>query len=240
MENENTVILQKPLRPIRSFVRRESPMTKAKKIAWDSLWPIHGLMMDDKEVLDLDALFGRKAPKVLEIGFGDGQSLLKMAMAMPEKDFIGVEVYKTGVINLLLGIAQHKLSNIRIFCQDALEVLECKIPNGSLETLQVFFADPWPKTRHHKRRLVQSTFIALAAQKLQMGGKLHLATDWMSYADHMMSVLSADKAFRNKAGFREFMPRPICRPLTKYEQRGLRLGHETRDLIFERIAYNLN
>jgi len=224
-----------PFRRIRSFVRREGRITQSQSLAFETLWPMYGLSKDAEGFLDLDKLFGRDSEKVLEIGFGDGQSLIQMAKNAPEKDFIGIEVYRTGVGNLLREIEKEQISNIRLFHGDALEIVESKIPKDSIATIQVFFADPWPKTRHHKRRLVQASFVELAAQKLKKGGRLHLATDWMDYAYHMMSVISAAGSFHNVAGEEAFLPRPNFRPLTKYEQRGLRLGHQTWDLLFERV-----
>lgn len=248
-------------RSIRSYVRRESPLTKNQVRAWTEFWPLYGLDLkpvmkksvdapdaikpnDSKDAidplgkpLDLDAIFGRKAEKVLEIGFGDGQSLFQMAKANPEKDFIGVEVYRTGVGNLLLALAKEPLPNLRILCADAKEILELYIPDNSLAGIQIFFADPWPKTRHHKRRLVQTTFALLIARKLKTEGQLHLATDWQDYAVHMMKTLSSLDCFQNIAGRGQYMPRPDFRPITKYEQRGLKLGHKTWDLIFKK-RYN--
>ncbi len=225
-----------PIRHIRSFVRREGRKTKAHTEAWDRLWLIYGLSTFPRGFLELDEVFGRSSEKVLEIGFGDGQSLIKMAKVAPEKDFIGIEVYRTGVCNLLISIEKECLTNIRIFCADALEVLEHQIPNNSLAAIQVFFADPWPKTRHHKRRLVQPSFAMLAAKKLKEKGILHLATDWMDYAYQMMSVMSESHYFENAKGVGQFVPRPSYRPLTKYEQKGLQQGHETWDLIFFKRA----
>lgn len=221
-----------PLRPIRSFVRREGRISKAQLSAWERLWPIYGLSASDPGCIAFESLFGRIADTVLEIGFGDGHSLAEMAKNAPEKNFIGIEVYRTGVGNLLTLIEKHKLSNIRIFCADALEILANKIPDNSLATLQLFFADPWPKVRHHKRRIVQAPFIKLVAQKLKGLGTFHLATDWMDYAYHMMAVLGESVDFVNASGANQFTPRPDFRPVTKYEQRGLRLGHQTWDLIF--------
>lgn len=222
------------LRQIRSFVRREGRNTQAQSQAWEKLWPLYGLCMSPAGFLDLDTVFGRSAEKIIEIGFGDGHSLAQMARQAPEKDFIGIEVYRTGVASLLAQIQALQLSNIRIFCADAVEVLEQKIPDQSLMGVQLFFADPWPKTRHHKRRLVQPKFIDLIAQKLRKDGIAHFATDWMDYAYQMLSVLSATEAFGNLAGLGEYMPRPDFRPPTKYEQRALALGHKIWDLMFKR------
>ncbi len=224
------------LRPIRSYVRREGRMTRTQQKAWDMLWPIFGLSATATEgEYDLDALFGRSADKILEIGFGDGHSLVEMARLAPDKDFIGIEVYRTGVGSLLVAIDKYQLTNIRIICADAQEILAQKIPDNSLAALQLYFADPWPKTRHHKRRLVQPEFVALVARKLKKEGIFHLATDWMDYAYHMMSVLTLASNFRNVAQQGEFIPRPDFRPLTKYEQRGLELGHQTWDLMFKLV-----
>lgn len=225
-----------PIRRIRSFVRREGRKLKHYSKTWSRLWPIYGLEMAVEEVLDLESIFQRSSAKIMEIGFGDGHSLIQMALEAPEKDFIGIEVYKTGVCSLLAAIETHHITNIRVFCADALEVLGQRIPNESLEGVQVFFADPWPKTRHHKRRLVQTDFANLVAKKLKKGGTLHLATDWMDYANHMMTVMSENTYFANTVGIKQFTPRPAFRPLTKYEQKGLEKGHQTWDLIFRRTG----
>jgi tRNA (guanine-N7-)-methyltransferase len=227
------VVSSYSLRPIRSFVRREGRISNTQLSAWERLWPIYGLSASNPGCLAFESLFGRIADTVLEIGFGDGHSLADMAKNAPEQNFIGIEVYRTGVGNLLALIEKYNLSNIRIFCGDALEVLASKIPDNSLTTLQLFFADPWPKARHHKRRIVQVPFIKLVSKKLKSLGTFHLATDWMDYAYHMMTVLGNSADFVNASGVEQFMPRPDFRPVTKYEQRGLRLGHQTWDLIFQ-------
>lgn len=224
------------LRPIRSFMSRQGRMTQARATAWEKLWQIYGLSIDSRDLLDLDRLFGRTSEKVLEIGFGNGKSLLEMAKNSPEKDFIGVEVYRNGVANLLVEMEKQQLSNVRIFCADVIEVLKYKIPENSLMAVQIFFPDPWPKVRHHKRRLVQPAFVEEIATKLKKEGSLHLSTDWMDYAYYMLAVISASDRFLNLAGAGQFMPRPAFRPVTKYEQRGLKSGHQTWDLIFKRVA----
>ncbi len=224
-----------PYRQIRSFVRREGRITPRGAKALNDLWPKYGLILEPGDLVDLNAVFGRTADIILEIGFGDGQSLIEMAKREPECDFIGIDVYRTGIGSLLAAIDEQGLGNLRVFCKDAMEVLAENIPDNFLRRIQVFFPDPWPKKRHQKRRLVQAPFIKLAAKKLIIGGLLHLVTDWMDYAYQMMSELSASPCFMNTAGEGQFMPRPVFRPLTKYEQRGHRLGHQTWDLIFKRV-----
>lgn len=230
------VVSSYPLRTIRSFVRREGRISKAQLSAWERLWPIYGLSASEPGCIAFEPIFGRSAETVLEIGFGDGHSLAEMAKNAPEKNFIGIEVYRTGVGTLLTLIEKYNLSNIRIFCADAIEVLANKIPDNSLTALQLFFADPWPKARHHKRRIVQAPFVELVCQKLKNAGIFHLATDWMDYAYHMIAVLGDSVNFVNTRDVDQFTQRPDFRPVTKYEQRGLRLGHQTWDLIFQRVS----
>jgi tRNA (guanine-N7-)-methyltransferase len=225
---ENT---PKPRRPIRSFVRREGRLTAGQQRALDTLWPRFGIQYSDKP-LDLVAIFGRSAPITLEIGFGNGDSLAQMAQAAPERDFIGIEVHRPGVGHLLARIEGLGLSNLRVMCHDAVEVLRHQIPPGSLDTVQIFFPDPWHKKRHHKRRIIQPEFVALLATHLRPGGTLHLATDWEDYAWHMLAVMQTSPAFRNTAD--GFAARPAHRPLTKFEQRGQRLGHGVWDILFKK------
>jgi len=225
----------RPMRPIRSYVRRRARKTQLQLKGWQDQWPQFGLHCPDEGYLDFDKIFGRSAERVLEIGFGNGESLVEMALHAPEKDFIGIEVYEAGVGNLLAAIHQNKLSNIRIFFEDAVGVLEKHIPEGGLSAVQIFFADPWPKVRHHKRRLIQSDFVNLVARKLQKEGIFHLATDWMDYAYQMMNVLSITPYFVNTAGSGVFSERPAYRPVTKFERRGFKLGHQSWDLIFKRV-----
>jgi tRNA (guanine-N7-)-methyltransferase len=187
------------------------------------------------ESLNFDTIFGRSAPRVLEIGFGDGASLLEMAKASPEKDFIAVEVFRRGIARLLMGIVQHSLHNIRVICQDAVEVVKQHIPDKSLHAVQIYFADPWPKTRHHKRRLVKEEFTQILTKKLVPGGRIHCATDWEHYAHQMMSVFSDNSELRNTASHSQFIERPTFRPFTKYEKRAEKVGRSIFDLIFERI-----
>lgn len=218
-------------RSIRSFVARGGRMNTLHREIISELWPQFGLPLQDTP-LNFKDIFGRSAPLSLEIGFGDGRSLLQLAAAHPEQDFIGIEVYKVGIAKLLAGIKEQKLTNIRIFCADALEVLSSCISDASLAQVQLFFPDPWPKARHHKRRIVQPEFVTLVGQKLQPQGTLHMATDWQEYAEHMMLVMENSPGWVNTAGANQYALRPESRPLTKFEQRGHRLGYGTWDLIF--------
>lgn len=222
-------------RRVRSFVRREGRLTPAQAQALEELWPRYGLELAP-QALDLDAVFGRRVPRVLEIGFGDGEGLLETAGAHPERDFLGVEVHRPGVGRLLRGIADRQLSNVRVWCADAVEVLETQLPDDSLDAVHVFFPDPWPKKRHHKRRLIQPGFAALVRRRLKIDGVLHGATDWGDYAEHMRDVLEAAEGFENTLGPGRYAPRPGDRPLTKFERRGQALGHPVWDLIYRRVS----
>lgn len=230
MSEENT-----KMRRIRSFVLRTGRMTEGQKRSYDLHWPSKGLELE-KGVIDLDEVFGRRAPTVLEIGFGMGDSLATMAAAAPEKNFIGVEVHSPGVGRLMHLIDESGIENLRAYCDDAVEVLERCIADESLSRVQVYFPDPWHKKRHHKRRLIQPEFVQLLRKKLQPGGVIHLATDWENYAEHMMEVMSAAPGFTNCEGEGQFAPRPEYRPVTKFERRGERLGHGVWDLLFEKTA----
>jgi len=220
-------------RPIRSYVLRTGRMTPGQQRAFERHWTRWGLE-HDSGLLDFDAVFGRPGPRVLEIGFGMGQSLVAMAAAAPETNFVGIEVHKPGVGRLLHSIADQGLENIRVYCHDAVEILRDCIPEASLDTVQVFFPDPWHKKKHNKRRLIQAPLVAQLATRLKTGGTLHLATDWEDYALQMMAVLSAAPGLSNTCGEGEFAPRPSHRPLTKFEMRGERLGHGVWDLVFQR------
>jgi tRNA (guanine-N7-)-methyltransferase len=225
----------KPHRPVRSFVRREGRMTPAQRRALEEFWPRYGVPSGE-HALDFAALFGRRTEPVLEIGFGNGDALLAMAGAHPERDFLGIEVHRPGVGRLLMGLAGGGLANVRVMCDDAKQVLERQIPDASLSAVHLYFPDPWPKSRHHKRRLVQAGFVELVRRRLALGGLFHLATDWEHYADHMMEVMTAAPGFENTAGSKQYAPRPGHRPLTRFERRGQRLGHGVWDLIFRRVA----
>jgi len=222
-------------RRIRSFVLRTGRMTEAQQRGLEEGWPRWGLECPDGEApLDLDALFGSPGPRVLEIGFGMGQSLLTMAAAAPATQFIGVEVHRPGVGKLLAGMRELGVTNLRVFCHDAVEVLEHAIAPAALDRVNVYFPDPWHKKRHHKRRLIQPPFVELVTSRLRRGGLLHLATDWEPYAEHMLEVLEAAPALCNCATGGGFSPRPPERPRTKFEARGERLGHGVRDLLYRR------
>lgn len=219
---------------IKSFVLRQGRLSGAQQRAIDELWPQFGLEVTD-ELLDLNAVFGREAPTIVEIGFGMGTSLVNMAMAHPEQNYIGIEVHRPGVGALLKLIAEHNVTNIRVFNHDAIEVLEKRIPKASLAGVYLFFPDPWHKKRHNKRRIVQTAFAQAIAHHLTVGGVFHMATDWEDYALQMMDVMSAAPLYKNTAGVNQYTPRPDYRPLTKFEQRGHRLGHGVWDLVFEKI-----
>jgi tRNA (guanine-N7-)-methyltransferase len=220
-------------RKIRSFVRREGRITTAQRQALELLWPKYGLEAD--RLLDPEKTFGRKAPLTLEIGFGNGATLAMMAAAEPAADFIGIEVHRPGIGRLLRELERQGLENIRIYREDAVPVMQRCLPPACLDRLLLFFPDPWHKKRHHKRRIVQPGFIELAAMLLRPGGILHMATDWEDYAVQMLEVTQQSAAFRNCAGRGNASPRPGYRPVTRFEQRGLKLGHGVRDLLFERV-----
>lgn len=231
-EGANEALGDAPIhRHIRSFVLRQGHLSVAQKRAVNELMPRFGLPYH-AEQLDLDTAFGRSAPKILEIGFGMGDSTAAIAAANPATDYVCLEVHTPGVGNLLKLIETHQLTNIRIIQHDAVEVLRDMITDESLDGVHIFFPDPWHKARHNKRRLIQSNFVAQLVQKLKPEGYLHLATDWQDYAEQMLAVLSGEPMLKNTAA--DYAPRPDYRPLTKFEQRGLRLGHGVWDLIFAR------
>lgn len=220
-------------RSVRSFVVRAGRMTVAQERAWRELWPRLGIE-DGESPLDLPAVFGRTAPVTLEIGFGNGESLAALSTAHPERDFLGVEVHRPGVGHLMLLAEAADLRNVRIICRDAVEVLERRIADASLDEVLLYFPDPWPKKRHHKRRIVQPPFVELVARRLRPGGVFRLATDWQNYAEHMLAVVSACGRLANESHDGDYVARPESRPLTRFEKRGQRLGHEVWDLAFRR------
>ncbi|ANO33745.1 tRNA (guanosine(46)-N7)-methyltransferase TrmB [Vibrio breoganii] len=226
----------KLVRKIRSFVRREGRLTKGQETALNECWPTMGIDYQN-ELLDWAQVFGNTNPVVLEIGFGMGASLVEMAKAAPEKNFIGIEVHRPGV-GACLGLARDEgITNLRVMCHDAVEVFENMIQDGSLQTVQLFFPDPWHKKRHHKRRIVQVEFAEMLRSKLQMEtGIFHMATDWENYAEHMIEIMNQAPGFANIATEGDYIPRPEERPLTKFEARGHRLGHGVWDIKYKRTA----
>lgn len=222
-------------RRVRSFVLRAGRLTDGQKRALDQLWPVYGLDAGE-EVLDFGALFGTSDPVIMEIGFGNGDATWQMAIAHPEQNFLAVEVHRPGVGHLLLKLEEHDAGNVRVACQDAVELLRQRIPAASLAGVRIYFPDPWPKKRHHKRRIVQAPFVALLAEKIQAGGILHMATDWEPYAEHMLEVMHNSPCFENLSPDDGPVPKPDWRPETKYEKRGERLGHGVFDLVYRRTA----
>jgi len=218
-------------RPIRSYVLRQGRVTSAQQRAHEELLPRFGVPFSSS-FLDLDRVFGRTAPRILEIGFGMGETTADIASRHPGTDYLGVEVHTPGVGGLLKRIAALGLVNVRVIQHDAVDVLEKMIPPASLDGVHVFFPDPWPKKRHHKRRLIQPPLVALLASRMKAGAYLHVATDWEEYAQLILEVLSGEPLLANTAG--TFAPRPEHRPLTKFEARGLKLGHGVWDLMFRR------
>ncbi|WP_397572319.1 tRNA (guanosine(46)-N7)-methyltransferase TrmB [Silanimonas sp.] len=222
-------------RQVRSFVLRQGRLTQGQERALEDQWPRFGLDYASA-VRDFDAAFGRSAPLVLEIGFGNGEQLLFAAQNEPEKNLVGLEVHAPGVGRLLQGAAELGVTNLKAYCHDAVEVLHHEVADASVDELRIYFPDPWHKKRHHKRRLVQPEFVALLARKLKPGGLLHLATDWEDYARQMLEVCGAEPALRNRTGVGGTIERPQWRRQTHFETRGLKLGHGVWDLLFERIG----
>jgi len=227
LSSENT-----PARRIRSFIRRQGRITQGQQLALANHWDRYCL--DPHADYDFDRVFGRTAPLIVEIGFGTGDSLAKIAAANPDHDYIGIEVHKPGVGHLMLLLDQQGLTNVRIYCHDAMDIIEHKIAEHSLSGVHLFFPDPWPKKKHHKRRIVRPDFIELLTKKLKPEGYFHAATDWQNYAEHMLQVLSAGAGLSNASPTGAYCERPEYRPLTRFEQRGLRLGHGVWDLIFKK------
>lgn len=220
-------------RRVRSFVLRQGRITPAQSQAFDAHWSRYGLEYTDHRV-DLQSLFTRPAPVVLEIGFGNGAQLLHAAINEPNRNFIGIEVHRPGVGRLMNGLAEANVDNIRISNHDAVEVIERQLAPGSLDEVRIYFPDPWPKKRHHKRRLIQPDFVELLATRVRAGGLLHLATDWAEYAEHMLEVVDLSAKWQNKAGLGAYSGMPTWRINTHFEKRGVRLGHGVWDLIYQR------
>ncbi|NGN98128.1 tRNA (guanosine(46)-N7)-methyltransferase TrmB [Grimontia sp. S25] len=224
----------KVIRKIRSFVRREGRLTKGQEQAMNDCWPTMGIDFEEKQ-LNWTEVFGNDNPVVLEIGFGMGASLVEMAKNAPEKNFIGIEVHSPGVGACLMAARDAGITNLRVMCHDAVEVFEHMLPVASLDTVQLFFPDPWHKARHHKRRIVQPAFVQMLRDKLKIGGIFHLATDWENYAEHMVEVMDVAPGYKNTAVDGPYIPRPEERPLTKFEARGHRLGHGVWDMKYARV-----
>ncbi len=226
MTSAETVIPQK----IRSFIRRQGRMTIAQQQALDNYSEKYCL--DPNADFDMEQAFEREAPLCIEIGFGNGDSLAQMAAANPDMNFIGIEVHRPGVGHLMLQLEQNGINNVRIYCHDAMEIIEQKIADNSLDAMHLFFPDPWPKKKHHKRRIVRPSFVDIIVNKLKTGGYFHAATDWENYAQAMLALLTAQNGMSNASQSNNYCERPNYRLLTKFEQRGIRLGHGVWDLIF--------
>ena len=220
-------------RPVRSFVLRGGRLTAGQKRALDEFWPCYGIAKGNS-MLDFGALFANDNPVIAEIGFGDGDATWQMAQANPAENYLGVEVHQPGVGHLLLKMEQHGISNIRIANDDAVEFLQGQVSEASLAGVRIYFPDPWPKKRHHKRRMIQPAFVDLLASRMCPGAILHLATDWEPYAEYMLEVMQSAADFVNLSPAGDFCDKPEWRPETKYERRGERLGHRVRDLLFKR------
>nr|VFK53657.1 MAG: tRNA (guanine-N(7)-)-methyltransferase [Candidatus Kentron sp. TUN] len=224
-----------PYRRVRSFVNRPGRITRAQRLALATDWQKFGIETEN-QVLDLDAIFGRQAPRYLEIGFGMGDGLVEMAMAHPQCDYLGVEVYEPGIGRLIHQLSHKDLTNVRIIRGDAVEMLETCIAPHALNGIFLYFPDPWPKKRHHKRRIIQPDFMSLVCTRIVVPeGRFEIATDWEDYAIHILETLEAEPRLRNLAGPGRFSTRPEHRPLTKFERRGEGLGHQIWDLVFVRV-----
>lgn len=218
-------------RTIKSFILRQGRLTQGQQRALDEQWPVFGIDYEAK-LLDFEVLFGNTNPVILEIGFGNGESLLQMAAENPEQNFIGIEVHRPGVGHLLHLIQEHGIQNLRVMNHDAIDILQNQITDHSLDRVQLYFPDPWHKKKHNKRRIVQTSFLDMLARLLKADSKIHFATDWEHYAKHMMQTLENHDVFENVAGNNQYSPKPDYRPITKFERRGQRLGHGVWDLVF--------
>jgi tRNA (guanine-N7-)-methyltransferase len=224
----------KYLRKIQSFVKRSGRLSKAQSVGLNELWGDYGVNINEK-TLNFDELFLTKNDITLEVGFGNGDSLLEMAIQQPNQNFLGIEVYEAGVGRLINEASKNNLSNLKIIKEDAVEILTNNISDNSLSCFQLFFPDPWHKKKHHKRRIVQVSFLDLLSKKLKNNGIAHIATDWENYAEHIMDTLESHPHFKNCAGDHIYSERPKNRPLTKFENRGQKLGHGVWDIIFKNI-----
>lgn len=225
----------KKLRTVRSFVRRQGRLTQGQQLALDSGWQQFALK-EDMEKLNLNAVFNREGFKGLEIGFGDGEALIDTILTHPDQDWIGIEVHRPGVGHLIMAAQTAEVSNVRVANRDALEVLHHQIADDSLDEVRLFFPDPWHKTRHHKRRIVQADFVAEIHRVLKMGGIFHMATDWQAYASHMQSVMAQTTGFEEEKMYLGQSHTPPVRKNTKFERRGRNLGHKTWDLLYKKTS----
>jgi tRNA (guanine-N7-)-methyltransferase len=226
------MIKNEHMRTIQSFVRRSGRLSKAQAIGLNELWPNYGIELVVNQMLDFGKLFATTQGVVLEVGFGNGDSLLEMAINQPKTNFLGVEVYEAGVGRLINEANKHQLSNLKIIKDDAVEVLKHHIEDNSLSKFQLFFPDPWHKKKHHKRRILQTSLLDMLTKKLKLNAIVHIATDWENYAEHIMDTMEAHPHFKNSLGDHIYSPRPAHRPLTKFENRGQQLGHDVWDIIF--------
>ena len=221
-------------RSVRTFVLRQGRLTEGQQRSLDLHWPTYGLAVEGEQTLDINACFERAAPLWLEIGFGNGDALVQMAGARPDINFLGIEVHLPGVGHVLGELAARDIQNVRLIRHDALEVLEHSLGRASVSRMMIFFPDPWHKKRHHKRRLVNPEFLRLAQMVLTDDATIHFATDWVDYADHIVAAMRAQPEFRLVTDADKFNEVTGIRPTTKFETRGRRLGHEVRDLVYER------
>ncbi len=221
-------------RSVRSFVRRNGRLTASQRQALKELWPQYGLEFEE-EALDFALLFGRQAPTTLEIGFGNGDTLVQQARESPQTNFLGLEVHGPGLGHCLIGAREAGLKNLHLIAHDAIDVLQHQVPNNSLQRINLYFPDPWPKKRHHKRRIVQASFLALCADRLTAGGSLHIATDWANYAEHIDTLVKDLTQFAVGERREHDGDQPLDRPRTKFEQRGLQQGHRIWDWRFDRF-----
>ena len=216
--------------PIRSFVLRDGRMTAAQKDALETSWPVHGIDFS-KEPLDLDKIFARRAPRILEIGTGMGDATAQIAKSNKENDYLAVEVHRPGIGSLMRQIEENKLSNIRLMSYDIVEILKYQLPENTIDCVYIFFPDPWPKKKHHKRRLISSSLLSLIKPVLKTHGRLFIATDWENYAEQIIDVIEHQVDVINLAGNNKYSPRPRWRPMTKFEKRGLNKGHQVFDFV---------
>jgi len=235
-EHKNAIPTDKPLRRVRTFMARASALNTTQKLGMEQYGPRLLQKVADVTRFDSRALFGREAPVTLEIGFGMGFSIIEMAENMPERDFVGIEIHTPGIAQLVYEAGSRKLDNVRVFDGDALLLLEHHVPDASLDTVQLFFPDPWQKAKHYKRRLVQAENAELIRRKLKVGGIFHMATDWSNYAEWMLEVMEAQPGYENRAGKGQYSERPASRPLTKFEERGKKMGHGVWDLLYRRVV----